>query len=71
MGPAVGKKVTSVFAAHQCTPETKMREKLQWAVISPLKCSAMLNVRPPALIDYVAFYQTVPVPHRYPEEGTL
>lgn len=30
----------------------------------------MLNVRLPALIDYVAFYQTVPVPHHYPEEGT-
>lgn len=41
-------------------------------VISPLKCSAMLlNVRLPPLIDYVAFYQTVPVPHHYPEEGTL
>ncbi len=41
-------------------------------VFSPLKCSAMLlNVRLPPLIDYVAFYQTVPVPHHHPEEGTL
>lgn len=47
----------------------KMRENTAMAVISPLKCSAMLNVRLPALIDYVAFYQTVPVPHHYPEEG--
>lgn len=41
------------------------------AVISPLKWSAMLNVSLPALIDYVAFYQTVPVPHHYPKEGLL
>lgn len=39
------------------------------AVISPLKCSAMSNVRLPALIDYVAFYQTVPVPPSLPRGG--
>lgn len=50
---------------------TQNERKTAMAVISPLKCSAMLNVRLPALIDYVAFYQTVPVPHHYPEEGTL
>lgn len=34
-----------------------------------MKCSAMVNVSLPALIDYVAFYQRVSVPHRSPEEG--
>lgn len=52
--------------AHQRLKKTR---KTAMAVISPLKCSAMLNVMLPALIDYVAFYQTVPVSHYCPEEG--
>lgn len=35
---------------------------------SPLDCFAMLNVRLPALIDYLAFSKSVPV---HPEEGLL
>lgn len=46
-------------------------EKSQQKVLnrsSPLDCFAMLNVRLPALIDYLAFSKSVPV---HPEEGLL
>ncbi len=51
--------------------QRQSERKTAMVLISPLKRSAMLNVRLPALIDYVAFYPTIPVPHHYPKEGML
>lgn len=65
---ATERKLTGVFAEHQSAHQRQHESKTAVALISLLKCSAMLNVSLP-LIDYVAFFPDCPSAPSLPQGG--